>query len=87
MQTNYIKNITFAFFLIVTALIVWYAHNILLLAFVGIILAILLNALGKGAKKITKLPYLFSIIHEFNQLNRHRFNKINFKIVLFFKYI
>lgn len=62
MQTKYTNNIIFSFALIITALIVWYAHNIFLLAFSGIILAVLLNAIGRGVKKITHLPYPFALI-------------------------
>lgn len=62
MPTNY-KNFTlFVFFLIVSALLIWYANNIFLLAFASIILAIFLNAIGRGTKKITHLPYPFALI-------------------------
>ncbi len=56
------KNIVFAFFLIIGALTVWYAQNVFLLAFAGIILAIFINAIGRAAQKITRLPYSLALI-------------------------
>ena len=62
MHTKYARAILFAFALIVVALIVWYANGIFLLAFAAIILAILLNSIGRGAKKITRLSYPMALI-------------------------
>ena len=43
--------------LVIAILIVWHASSIFLLAFASILFAIFLNAVGRGAKKLTRLPY------------------------------
>lgn len=62
MQTKYSTAIVFAFSLVVAALIVWHASTIFLLAFSSMIFAIFLNAIGRGTKKITKLPYPLALL-------------------------
>jgi predicted PurR-regulated permease PerM len=62
MERKYVKAIGFAAALAILILIVWYAINVFLLAFAAILLAILLNAVGQGAKKILRLPYPLSLL-------------------------
>ncbi len=62
MQTKTKRAIVFAFALVVIGLIVWWANSVFLLAFAGILLAILLNAIGKAAQKLFHLPYAIALI-------------------------
>ena len=57
MKTKYYKAIGFAVALGILIWVIWYATSVFLLAFAAILLAILLNAIGRGARKITHLPY------------------------------
>lgn len=56
------RYILFSFILAAIALIVWYAIDVFFLAFATILLAILLNAIGRGTRKVTRLPYALSLI-------------------------
>lgn len=56
------KTIVLSIALVVGLLIIWKTIDILLISFAGILLAILLNAMGRGAQKITHLPYPLALI-------------------------
>lgn len=56
------KPIAFAVFLILAVWMIWYANSVFLLAFGAILLAILLNAIGRGTQKITRLSYSLSLL-------------------------
>lgn len=55
------KEILFALALVILTLIIWQAIDVFFLAFATILLAIFLNAIGRGAKKILHLPYIPSL--------------------------
>src|SRR5271163_1756662 len=57
MESKHIKAIGFAVALGILIWIIWYANGVFLLAFAAILLAIFLNAVGRGAKKLIHLPY------------------------------
>ena len=59
---RYYREVLFAFALVVISLVVWYAIDVFFLAFATVLLAILLHAIGKGAKKVIRLPYPLSLI-------------------------
>jgi predicted PurR-regulated permease PerM len=47
--------------LIIGCLVVWYATNVFLIGFAAILLSILLQSIGEGLQKVTRLPYFFSL--------------------------
>lgn len=62
MDEKITKSIWLIFAIIIVTLIAVYAINVFLLAFAAILLAILLNAIGRSAQKITRLPYPLALI-------------------------
>ncbi len=61
-MNRHYKEIFFAFALVVCALIFWHAVEVFFLAFATILLAILLNAMGRGMQKLIRLPYILSLL-------------------------
>lgn len=62
MEKKPVKLILFTIGLIITIAIVAYANAVFLLAFAGILFGILLNAIGRGAKWLTHLPYPLALL-------------------------
>lgn len=62
MEHKHAKLVLFTIGLILTVALIVYAHAVFLLAFASILLGILLNAIGKGAKRVTHLPYFLALV-------------------------
>lgn len=62
METKHVKLLLLAAFLAVTIWVVYYAYMVFLIAFAALLLGILLNAIGIGAKRITHLPYPLALV-------------------------
>lgn len=57
MQKQFVKAAVIILALILGLLIAWHAIDVFMIAFAAILLAILLNAIGRGAQVVTRLPY------------------------------
>ena len=62
MNRQHVKLVLFIFVLTVVSLAIVNAINVFLLAFAAVLLAILLHSIGKGTKKITRLPYPLALV-------------------------
>lgn len=56
------KDILFAFALVITALMLWYAIDVFFLAFAAILLALLLHSIGYWTSRLIRLPYVPSLL-------------------------
>lgn len=56
------REIGFAAALILTIWLIWYANGVFLLSFASILIAIFLNAVGRGMQKLTRLYYPLALI-------------------------
>jgi predicted PurR-regulated permease PerM len=62
MDKRLAKTIWFTIGLLILIGIVVYANAVFLIAFAATLLAIFLNAVGRGAKRVTHLPYPFALL-------------------------